>query len=93
MVTVIVTQPISSVTVVALEDVTLTCSASVDRAAYSWHRVSGSLPSRSQGQNSNTLTIPRLTPYDEGMYYCIATKNKIIVQSNRALVRVDGKFF
>ena len=34
--------------------------------------------------------IPRLTPHDKGMYYCIATKNKIVVQSKRALVRVDG---
>ena len=91
MVTEIITQPISSVTVVALEDVTLTCLASVDNVAYSWHRVGDGVPSRSQGQSSSTFTIHRITPYDDGMYYCVATKNNITVESNRATVRVDGK--
>ena len=58
---------------------------------YSWHRDGGSVPSRSRGQNSNTLTIPKVTPPDEGMYYCKAGKEEISVESNRATVRVDGE--
>ena len=58
---------------------------------YSWNRDGGSVPSRSRGQNSNTLTITRGTPPDEGRYYCMANKEGIIVESNRARVRVDGE--
>ena len=58
---------------------------------YSWHRDGGSVPSRSRGQNSNTLIIPRATPPDEGMYYCMASKEGISVESNRAVLRVDGE--
>ena len=58
---------------------------------YSWHRDGGSVPSRSRGQNSNTLTIGRATPPDEGIYYCMASKEGISVESNRARARVDGK--
>ena len=87
----ITTQPVSSVTAIALEDVTLSCSASVDDVTYSWHRVDGSIPPRSQGQNSNKLTIPRATPPDEGMYYCIGMKERIRVESNRARLNVNGK--
>ena len=86
----ITTHP-SSTTVIALQDVTLTCSSSVDDVTYSWHRDGGSVPSRSTGQNSNTLTIRRATPPDEGMYYCMASKWGISVESNRAILRVDGK--
>ena len=83
----ITTHP-SSTTVIALQDVTLTCSASVDDVTYSWHRDGGSVP---RGQNSNTLTITRATPPDEGRYYCMASKEGISVESNRATVRVDGE--
>ena len=69
----------------------LTCSASVDDVTYSWHHNGGSVPSRSRGQNSNTLTITRATPPDEGMYYCMANKEGISVESSRARVRVDGE--
>ena len=90
MVTEITTQPVN-LTVIALENVTLNCSASVDDVTYSWHCVSGSVPSRSIGQNSNTFTISGIIPPDEGMYYCIASKESVRVESNRALIRVDGK--
>ena len=86
----ITTQP-SSTTVIALQYVTLTCSASVDDVTYSWHRDGGSVPSRSRGQNSNTLTITRAIPPDDGRYYCMANKEGISVQSNRARVRVNGE--
>ena len=58
---------------------------------YSWHRYGGSVPSRSRGQNTNTLTVPIATPPDEGIYYCMANKEGISVESNRARVRVDGE--
>jgi len=81
----------SSTTVIALQDVTLTCSSSVDDVTYSWHRDGGSVPSRSRGQNSNTLIIPRATPPDEGIYYCMVSKEGVSVESNRASMIVDGK--
>ena len=87
----IITQPVSSVTVIALEDVKLNCLASVDDVMYSWHRVGGSIPSRSLVQNKNELTIHQATLPDEGVYYCIAMKEGIKVESNRAVVNVDGK--
>ena len=87
----IITQPTSPLTVTALEDATLTCLSSVDDATYSWHRVGSSVPSRSIGQNNNTLTIPRATPYDAGMYYCIAERNSITIESDDAVVSMDGK--
>ena len=91
LVTEITTQPVNPLTAVALQDVTLSCSASINDVTYSWHRIGGSIPSKSQGQNSNELTIPKATPPDEGMYYCIAMKNGIRVESNRAMLNVDGK--
>ena len=81
--------PIGS-TVIALKDVTLNCLASVDDVTYSWHRVKGQVPPRSR-QKNNTLTIPRANPNDEGIYYCMAVKEKNSVVSNGAMVRVEGK--
>lgn len=45
----------------------------------------------SSGQHSNTFTIHKATPLDEGEYYCVARKSGITVQSNTASVVVDGK--
>ena len=87
----ITTQPVSSVTVIALEDVTLNCLASFDNVTYSWHRVNGTIPSRSVGQNSNTFMIPRVTPHDEGAYYCMAEIENFSVESSKAVVRIDGE--
>ena len=81
----------SHVTAIALENATLTCSASVDNVMYSWHRVGGSVPSRSIGQNSNTLSILRVNPFDLGEYYCIAKWEGITVESNKGVIRVEGK--
>ena len=86
-----ITTQLVNYTVVALENITLSCLAFVDDVLYSWHRVSYSVPLRSIGQNTNTFTIPRIIPHDEGMYYCIASKESVRVESNRALIRVDGK--
>ena len=91
LVTGITTQPVDS-TVIALNDVTLTCSTTyIGGIRYSWHRVGGSVPSKSSGQNSNRLTIPRVVPADEGQYYCIAESFGHCAKSNEAAVMVDGE--
>ena len=77
--------------VTALQDVTLHCSASINDVTYSWHRVNGDIPSGSTGQYSDTLTVLRATPLDQGMYYCVARKNGIRTDSSNALIEVDGK--
>ena len=77
-------------TVTALENATLSCSSSVDDVAYSWHNVHGTVPLKSIGQNSHMLTIPSVTPYDAGVYYCIAKKEEVSVESNKAVVGVEG---
>ena len=84
-------QPINHTTVLALEDVTLNCSSSVDDARYSWHRVDGRIPSHSHGRHNDTFTIHRVTPHNQGTYYCVARKHGIIVRSTNALIEVDGK--
>ena len=88
MVTEITTQPVNT-TVIALQDVTLTCSASVDDVTYSWHRIGG--PLRSKQISNNTLNIHEATPLDEGLYYCKAEKSGISTDSRRVVVEVDGK--
>ena len=75
----------------ALEVITLSCSASIDDARYSWHRVDGHIPSHSHGRHNDTFTIHRVTPHDQGTYYCVARKHGIIVKSTYALIEVDGK--
>ena len=90
-VTEITTHPVSITTAVALEDVILMCSASVDDVRYLWHRVNGHIPSHSHERHNDTFTIHRTTPHDEGIYYCVAKKNGIHVRSNNALVQIDGK--
>ena len=87
----ITTHPVSHSEVVPLENITLCCSASVDGVTYSWHRVNGNLPAGSTGQNSHILTIHGVTPHDEGTYYCMASKERIRVESNRATLNVDGR--
>ena len=82
--------PTNPLAITALEDATLTCLASVNDATYSWHHVDGSVPSRSIGQDNNTFTIPRVTPYNAGKYYCVAKRKGTSVQSNKAEIRVNG---
>ena len=91
---VINTHPMNS-KVKALTSVTFTCSASDVNGvtySYSWHRSNGDIPStRSRGQNTNTLTITRAIPPDEGMYYCIATNDGGSTSSSSASLTVDGE--
>ena len=84
----------ASSTVVALNDITLTCSprSSLNTPdGYSWHRVDGDVPSHSSGQNTNRLTIHRAVPADEGQYYCMATWFGHCARSNNVMVIVLGK--
>ena len=83
-------QPMSH-TVIALYDATLNCTTPVDGARYLWRRVNGMLPSRSEGRRRSTLTIRRAIPPDEGMYYCIISKDTVTVESDRATLEVNGK--
>ena len=87
----ILIQPINLTTVIALESITLSCLASVDDVKYSWRRVDGHVPHHSQGRHNNTFTIHRITPYDEGKYYCVAKNYGITVRSESAIIEVDGK--
>ena len=74
-----------------MEDATLTCLSSVDDATYLWYRIGDGVPTRSIGKNNSTLIIPEVTPYDAGVYYCIAEKEEITVESNKAELSVDGR--
>ena len=90
-VTEITNHPDNPTTVVALENVILSCSSSATDGTYSWHRVNGSIPSGSTGQNTQMLTIRSATPPDNGMYYCVASNDGKSVESNRAAVTVNGE--
>ena len=91
---VIKTHPVSS-KVKALTRASFTCSVSNINGmthSYSWHRNNSDIPStRSRGQNTNTLTITRAIPPDEGMYYCIATNDGGSTSSRSASLTVDGE--
>ena len=87
LVTEITTQPAVSTTVIALENVTLTCSASVDTVTYSWHRINDNTFS----QNTQTFILSQVTPYDEDIYYCMASKGGVNVKSDGAVVTVNGR--
>ena len=91
---VINTHPVNY-TVKALMNARFTCSVSNVNGvthSYSWHRTNGDIPStRSRGQNTNTLTITRVIPPDEGMYYCIATNDGGSTSSRSASLTVDGE--
>ena len=92
MLTVVKATPTSK-TVIALNDVTLTCSStsSYMPEKYSWHRVDGVVPLHSSGQNSSKLTIHRIFPADEGNYYCVASAFGHCAKSNTVEVIVHGK--
>ena len=84
----------ASSTVLALDDVTLTCepaSPTVRPDGYSWHRVDGTIPSHASGQTTNMLTLHRVVPEDEGQYYCMATQFGHCAVSDNVMVIVEGK--
>ena len=88
-----VTASPNSSTVTALNNVTFMCIPPIRVVpdGYSWHRVDGDIPSHSSGQNTDTLTIHRVVPADEGMYYCMATQFGHCAVSNNVMVTVEGK--
>ena len=90
----IITNP-SNAKVPALTNVTFTCSASNINGvthSFSWHRSNGNIPNtRSTGQNTNALTITRVTPLDVGKYYCTVTNDAGSASSQRATLRVNGQ--
>ena len=79
----------------SLTNVTFVCLATNVNGvtfSYLWHRHNGDIPStRSRGQNTNTLTITRAIPPDEGKYYCIATNDGGSTSSRSASLTVDGE--
>ena len=94
MITGVAASPISS-TVVALNDVTLTCSpisTTSTTIEFSWHRVNGDVPLRASGQNTEILTIHRVVPADVGEYYCMGTEFGHCAVSNNVMVTVEGTY-
>ena len=83
--------------VVIFENLTLRCDPSsvlnstVVQITYQWHRVGGSIPEKSIGNESRELTIPRVVPEDEGLYYCMGFHFGHCAVSNNATVIVDGE--
>ena len=84
-----------SFTVVIFDNLTLQCQANSlnpdIEITYKWHRVGGSIPTRSIGSGTGQLTVPRVAPEDQGKYYCTATMLGHCAESNYATVTVDGK--
>ena len=87
--------PRGKINIIALNDVTLTCEphgVEGEPDGYSWHRVDGDIPPHSSGQNSSIFTIHRITPADEGEYYCMATQYGHCAKSNNiSVIVVTGK--
>ena len=86
----------TSISVALSSDVTLTCKPSTlytyQYNSFSWHRINGVIPMQSNGQNTNTLTIPSIKKDDQGMYYCMAIRHKVhCAVSDNVMVSVKGK--
>ena len=84
----------TSVTVEALNDVTLTCSprsSLIRPTEYSWHRINGDIPSSSSGQNTDRLILRDVVPADEGEYYCMAVLLGNCARSDNVMVSITGK--
>ncbi|XP_065886416.1 uncharacterized protein [Dysidea avara] len=92
---VIITHPTNK-TVNALKDVTFMCQASDisygGKVTYSWHCYNSTIPNtRSRGQNTDTLTITRAIPPDEGLYYCFASNDAGSTSSRAAFLMVNDR--
>ena len=88
---VFIIQP-TDITAVALENVTLNCNATGFHVRYEWRNYNDSSGSNySVKSNTSTLTLYRVTPSDEGYYYCVATTGKDNeVFSKNATLTVNG---
>ena len=62
------------------------------KVTYSWHCYNSTIPNtRSRRQNTDTLTITRAIPPDEGLYYCIASNDAGSTSSRAAFLMVNGE--
>ena len=73
--------------IIALQNVTFTCTARGFEVKYEWRRHNSS---DIIGRWSN-LTITRATPPDEDQYYCIAMTEGGYVFSDNVTLSVDGE--
>ena len=75
----------TSTNVVVGENVTFSCDATgFPEPSIRWLKEDGLLPSSAVGENTTTLTIDLVNFGDKGLYYCEATSNDLVVESDRA---------
>ena len=75
----------TSTNVVVGENVTFSCDATgFPEPSIRWLKEDSLLPSSAVGENTKTLTIDPVSFGDEGFYYCEATSNDLVVESDRA---------
>lgn len=82
-------------TVVPLNDVTLTCESTSTiyiPERYFWHRINGIVPLDATGQNTNRLTLHKVVPADQGLYYCMGSVYGHCGVSNNVMVIVKGMY-
>ena len=81
----------TDVDVVALQNVTLNCDVRGFHVRYEWRHYNDSSSNYSIKSNSSTLTLCRVTPLDEGHYYCVAmTGRHNQIFSKNATLTVNG---
>ena len=80
-------QPTTNQRIIALQEVTFTCTAKGYRVQYEWrHHKDNNII-----DTGSTYTISRATPSDEDQYYCVAMTEGGYAFSNNVTLRVDGK--
>ena len=73
--------------IVALQDVTFTCTARGFGVRYEWKRHKNNTAIGRQ----SSLTISKSTPLDEDQYYCVAMTRGGYAFSTNVTLKVDGK--
>ena len=87
---VFIQQP-TDIDAVALQNVTLICDARGFHVIYEWRHYNDSGSNYSIKSRSSTLTLYRVTPLDEGYYYCVAMiGNDNQIFSKNATLTVNG---
>ena len=82
-----ITKQPADVTTEALRNATFTCETSGFEVKYEWKRHS----SNSVLGRQSSLTISRVTPLDEGQYYCVAMTEGEYAFSNNVTLTVNGE--
>ena len=73
--------------ITALQEVTFTCEAKGYEVQYEWrHHKNNTIIG-----TGSTYTISRVTPLDEGRYYCVAMTEGGYAFSNNVTLRVNGE--